>query len=245
MINPPTIPLRCTPNFWILALSLLMLPVLVGLGFWQLSRADEKAQIEQHIEQRQTAAPVDLSELTEPLVYTPVFASGFFDTDHIWLLDNRQRAGKPGYEVVQPFELDDGRRVLVNRGWLPAPSLRQDLPTVEAVQGRATIFAQIALPSDHPMLSAQSAVASWPQVITEISPAVMGQSLGEPLADYYLKLDAASTGAFITAWQPINMSAAKHTGYAVQWFAMAFALVVLCVFANSNLAQVLKKKHGR
>ncbi|UTF59125.1 SURF1 family protein [Gilvimarinus sp. DA14] len=237
--------LRFMPNTWILVLSLVFLPLLIGLGVWQLSRADEKRDLEAQLAQRQTAAPVALQSLKNPAAYTRIIARGRFDSDHTWLLDNRQRDGKPGYEVVQPFVLDSGERMLVNRGWLPAPARREQLPEINNIVGDTTIFAEVAYPSNHPMLSAQSGNKNWPKVITQVVPSVMAPSLDEPLAGYYLKLDAASTGAFTTAWQPINMSSAKHTGYAVQWFAMALALVILNVFANTNVAQVLKHKKHR
>ncbi|MCP8900564.1 SURF1 family protein [Gilvimarinus xylanilyticus] len=237
--------LRFTPNTWILVLSLVFLPLLIGLGVWQLSRADEKRGIEAQLAQRQTAAPVTLQSVKKPAAYTRILVEGQFDSDHTWLVDNRQRDGKPGYEVVQPFVLSNGKKVLVNRGWLPAPARREQLPEIKNIVGRNTIFAEVAYPSNHPMLSATSERKTWPKVITKIAPSVMSEALGEPLAGYYLKLDAASTGAFTTAWQPINMSSAKHTGYAVQWFAMALALVILNVFANTNVAQVLKHKKHR
>lgn len=226
-------------------LSLVFLPLLIGLGVWQLNRADEKRGIEAQLAQRQTAAPVALQSVKSPEAYTRIMAQGRFDSARTWLVDNRQRDGKPGYEVVQPFVLNSGVQVLVNRGWLAAPARREQLPDIKNIAGETTIFAEVAYPSNHPMLSAQSDTENWPKVITQVAPSVMAPSLDGPVTDYYLKLDAASTGAFTTAWQPINMSSAKHTGYAVQWFAMALALVILNVFANTNVAQVLKHKKHR
>ncbi len=226
-------------------LSLIFLPLLIGLGIWQLNRADEKRDLEGQLAQRQTAAPVALQSVKSPAAYTRIMVEGQFDSDHTWLVDNRLRDGRAGYEVVQPFISDNGNRVLVNRGWLPASARREQLPEIKNITGDTTIFAEVAYASDHPMLSAQSDTENWPKVITQVVPSVMAQSLGEPVADYYLKLDAASTGAFVTAWQPINMSSSKHTGYAVQWFAMALALIILNVFANTNVAQVIKHKKHR
>ena len=40
----------------------------------------------------------------------------------------------------------------------------------------------------------------------------------------------------------VNVTPAKHTGYAVQWFAMAFALGIIFIFFNTNLAELLKRR---
>jgi len=37
----------------------------------------------------------------------------------------------------------------------------------------------------------------------------------------------------------------KHTGYAVQWFAMALVLLIMAVIANSNLADWLKQRRNQ
>ena len=236
--------LMWTPNKTMLALALLFLPLLLALGTWQLGRAEQKRLLEAQMEQRQSRAPVALATLQTPEPYTPVMVVGEYDNQHVWLLDNRQRDGRPGYEVVQAFIPESGQRVLINRGWLAAGPQRSQLPDVPRVQGHTTIFAEVAEVSDHPLLSASSEQHSWPRIITQIEPAVMAEQIGEPLAAFYLRLDASSSSALRTGWARLNMSSAKHSGYAAQWFAMAFALAVLTLFANSNLGEVLRQRRA-
>lgn len=229
--------LRVLPNIRITLLTLVALPLLLGLGFWQLDRAAQKQALEAGLARQQAEAPTELTRanLDELPVYRRVIARGRFDNEHTWLLDNKQRRGRVGYEVITPFELATGGRVLVNRGWLPGTGDRQQLPAVPAVEGERTLFAQLAAVSDHPLLDASSESTTWPRVVMAIEPAAMGEQLGRPLAARYLKLDASSPGAFETGWQAVNMSAQKHTGYAVQWFAMALALAIWFVVANTNV----------
>ncbi len=59
-----------------------------------------------------------------------IAVSGRFEPSRQFLLDNRSHAGKPGYEVLTPFVLDDGQRILVNRGWVPFRGYRDQLPDV-------------------------------------------------------------------------------------------------------------------
>ena len=49
-------------------------------------------------------------------------------------------------------------------------------------------------------------------------------------------------GALETGWQVVNVVPGMHTGYAVQWSALSMALLILTLFANSNLGAVLKHR---
>ncbi|WP_157960412.1 SURF1 family protein [Marinimicrobium alkaliphilum] len=229
--------LRLAISWKITLLTLLALPLLLSLGFWQLDRAAEKRALEAAFDAQRQAPPVELTraEAADLARYQRVIVRGEFDNEHTWLLDNKQRSGRVGYEVVTPLVLEDGARILVNRGWIPSTGNRQQLPEVPAVAGERTLFAQVAEVSDHPMLDAHSDSRGWPKVILQIEPVTMGRQLGQRLAPFYLLIDDNSAGAFETRWQAVNMSTETHIGYAVQWFAMALALSIWFVFANSNV----------
>ena len=229
--------LRILPNLRIILVTLLALPALLGLGFWQLDRAAQKDAIAASIGRQQSQPPVPLTADThaELSVYRRVIAQGEFDNEHTWLLDNKQRHGQVGYEVISPFVLEGGGTILVNRGWLPGTGDRQRLPEIAAVAGERTIFAELAAESNHPLLNASSKNPDWPRVIMAIEVEAMAGQLDQPLLNGYLKLDESSPGAFASDWRAVTMSAQKHTGYAVQWFAMALALVLWFVYANTNV----------
>ena len=230
--------LTLTPNRAIIALSVVFLPLLLVLGFWQLERAEQKRAVLQQVQQRQAGAPVELNErdLKNLPPYTRVIARGEFNNHHIWLVDNRQRDGQIGFEVVQIFKPENRPSLLVNRGWIPGDVSRTRLPQVPLVNGKVSLFAQLYPVTQHPLLSAQAEKAGWPRVITEVDVAQMAEDAGMALTDGILKLDEASPGAFRTGWQAVNMMPERHTGYALQWFGLALALVVLTLFANTNFA---------
>ncbi|WP_339899158.1 SURF1 family protein [uncultured Gilvimarinus sp.] len=236
--------LTLTPNRALIALSVVFLPVLIGLGFWQLERAEQKRTVLQQVQQRQAGAPVDLSDtaLTGLQPYTRVIARGEFDNKHIWLVDNRQRDGQIGFEVVQIFKLDTQQNILVNRGWLLGDVSRTQLPQVPMLNGTISLFAQLYPVTSHPLLSAKAEKSGWPRVITEVDVSQMAEDVGQPLAEGMLKIDEASPGALRTGWQAVNMMPERHTGYALQWFGLALALVVLTLFANTNLATLWRHK---
>lgn len=224
----------------------MLLPLLIGLGFWQLDRAEQKRQIQLTHAKHQAKIPVELNlpELDNYTSFTRIIAEGNFDNEHVWLIDNKQRQGKPGFEVVQPFLLASGGTFLVNRGWVAGLKLRTKLPEILMVEGSTIIFAEIMVPSMHPLLSAESTTNSWPKVITAITPSIMKKYLGVDLPSNYVRLDEASTGVLAAGWHVVATTEAKHIGYAIQWFAMAAALIVCFVVMNTNFTIWLRaKKH--
>lgn len=218
-------------------MCLLTLPVLLVLGFWQLDRAEEKRQRQAALEQAQAQAPVALSadNAQDLAVYRRVLVEGRYLSERNWLLDNQQRNGQVGYDVITPFELEDGTTLLVNRGWVAGGDSRAERPDPPAPATNVTLFAQWLSPSEHPLLDGESDDAGWPKVILAIDPKPMAVHLGRPLLNQYARLDEGSPGALLIDWPELEVSAAKHLGYAFQWFAMAFAVVVWFLFANSNL----------
>lgn len=224
--------------------SLMAFPVLLSLGIWQLQRAEEKREILEKYTQQYALSPVVMATTNfhELPDHRRVIAQGAFDNKHIWLIDNKQRQGRVGYEVVSLFKLTDGGNILVNRGWIAAGKTRKDYPVIKPVNGAVTIFAEVVSVESHPLLSAQSDQNDWPKIITAIEPEVMAQQLGVELLPRVLRLDETSAAALVTQWQSFTGSAEKHTGYAVQWFALALALVVWFIFANTNLLSYWRHK---
>src|SRR5690606_5018678 len=123
---------------WKLTLMcLLLLPLLLRLGFWQLSREEEKRELQALYEERLQRLPVPLESLDagSDLQYVPVSIQGRFDNSRYFLLDNRVHEGRVGYEAIVPFLSSSGLVVFVNRGWLPGTGDRQRLPVLDAVEG--------------------------------------------------------------------------------------------------------------
>ena len=84
---------------------LLLLPLLLSLGAWQLQRADEKSALLDRQEARRQAPAQAIGELEQSadLAFRRVLLRGYFDAEHSVLLDNRTRDGRVGVELLQPF----------------------------------------------------------------------------------------------------------------------------------------------
>jgi cytochrome oxidase assembly protein ShyY1 len=246
---------RFDPEWRITLFTLVLLPLMIGLGFWQLQRAEEKAQLASSWEQRQQQAPARLEDVweqsTDTLAYLPVSLRGEFLPDEYFLLDNRTRGGRFGYEVLGTFRLEGSERlVLVNRGWLAGDPARLTLPDVPRVEGTVELGGHVYVAPGVPYLLAEQEIAStWPALLQAVEmdklvPVLQGIGDGA-VFPYPVRLGADQPGALAADWQVVNVSPQKHRAYAVQWFTMAFALLVLYLLRCTNLWQVFKSIFNR
>ncbi len=228
------------PNKKLLVLSLCLFPLLCLLGFWQLDRADQKQMILDQYSANQQAAPAVAADLVgaNNLQYRSAWLRGALDGSRRIILDNRVKNGRPGYEVLEAMTIAGlEQKVLVNRGWVPASLDRNTLPQIKAVEGviqlRGGFYQTLG---GYRLDDGISRVAQWPARVGWISAARAEELYGDAFFPYQLRLDQDSPGALQTGWPTVSVQPAKHTGYAVQWFVMAFVLVIMTVVANSNLA---------
>jgi cytochrome oxidase assembly protein ShyY1 len=234
--------------------ALLLVPALAGLGLWQLSRAEEKSALRAAFEAQQALPPATLDELAglpaAELGYRPVQLTGRYRDEEYFLLDNRLQHGRYGNEVIAVFELEPGPGLaLVNRGWMAADPARTSLPEAPAVAGTVSVRAQVYIPPGKPYLLRELTLPEgWPKRVQAVQVGKLGTALGGQSADLFphlVRLDAGEPGALSVAWQVVNVSPAKHIGYAVQWFLMSAVLAVIFVFRSSNLRQWLQARRKR
>ncbi|WP_017939441.1 SURF1 family protein [Zestomonas thermotolerans] len=216
-----------------------LLPLLVGLGFWQLSRAEEKRLLLASYEARRTAAPISVGELerSPDPAYRRVLLQGYFDTRHSLLLDNRTHAGQPGVELLQPFyDQSSGLWLLVNRGWLPWPDRRVP-PTFDTPQGVQLLHAWAYVPPGAAFrLRDDPPDDGWPRLVTRVDVTGLWQQLGRGGLALELRLEPCEV-AYHTDWPVVAMGPEKHIGYAVQWFALAAALLGLFIYLGVHNAR--------
>jgi surfeit locus 1 family protein len=235
---------------WRLALfTVLLVPLMVSLGFWQLHRADEKTALAAAFETRQQQPPATLSRLwdqpAESLAYAPVGITGHFLPGAYFLLDNQTRDGQVGYEVLSVMQLADaGGSVLVNRGWLAGGADRQSLPQVPTVDGQVDIVGHVYVAPGAPfLLTEQQFDNDWPKRVQAIEMAKFTPLIADRVAGrvfpYPVRINPGERGALLVNWQIINATPQKHQAYAVQWFAMAVTLFVIYLLRSTNAWQLV------
>ena len=233
-------------NWPLTVMGLLLLVVLLRLGYWQLERAQEKTDINSALLVQQQQAAADLASITKRdlINYRRVQGTGYFG-EQVWLLDNQVLRGRVGYHVIMPFTVANQDTVLVNRGWVQAPPTRDQLPQFETPSSLTQVSGRFYNPSDNKLAREIGGVDQWPRRIQKLNVEQLQDQLGMPTLPFIVQIDADSPGALSVQWHTLNTGSQKHTGYAVQWFAMAFVLSVALVFANSNVASFFKNNKTR
>ena len=200
------------------------LSILLLLGAWQLLRGQEKAQIESRLAddggpQEISARPQDWADLD----YRRANLSGNWLPDREFLLENRIRQGVPGFEVLTPFELAGDRAVLlVNRGWI---GIGADTGGVAPGDGPGGVLYRPE--PGFTLGSTLSGEPRWPQTVLYLDIAALSERLGRRLEPAVLVLDPSHPAAHPRLWQPTTLSADRHYGYALQWWGLALALLIL------------------
>lgn len=225
-----------SPGWKLSLFTALLMPLLLWLGVWQLDREQEKVAMQVHHAARSAAPAVAVQAVdwqSEDLAYVRIVAEGRYDNERSYLLDNRIFRGRAGYEILTPFSTIDGHHLLINRGWIQAGSTRDDLPQVEVVDGQVQITGSIYVPVEEPFLLSdvqEAHGAGWPRVIQSIRMDEIAAQLGLPMLAHSVRLTAGSPGLEQDNWPTVNMQPEKHRAYAVQWFTMATALLVMYVY---------------
>ena len=218
---------------WLVAV--LVAVVFCALGAWQLQRMHQKeALLAQLPPSRDTAlslgqaaaAPDSLHWVRDQLQFLPGSV----------LLDNQLREGRAGIKVYQPARAADGIVVLVDLGWLPLPADRS-MPVISAQQGTQALQGLWApAPATGIALGPALTAATQPQtwLATRIDlPAIAAQlGLGTgALAPKVLRLDPDLPLGYARDLDllPNTLPPSRHLGYAVQWFAMALAVLLIAL----------------
>jgi surfeit locus 1 family protein len=93
--------------------------ILVSLGNWQVRRLAWKEEILAQIDARIAAAPVAVPSNLDPDAdrFLAVTAQGLVTDQELHVLASSKATGAI-YRVIAAFEMEDGRRVLLDRGWI-------------------------------------------------------------------------------------------------------------------------------
>jgi len=205
----------------------LMLPVVLGLSVWQLQRAAEKSGYEAAYYDRLGMLPDSPPARPGPgHAFMRIRLRGEFVEGRHYLVDNQVRQGRPGYWIVSEFLATDGRRWLVNRGWLPAPQTREELPPLPTPDGSVDLVA-VVWPDTGlvPLLAPDPWPEGWPRRVQRLDVARMAAN-DPAVVPVEVRLEPGQPGVYAPAPVDVDFSPQRHYGYAFQWFALGVALLI-------------------
>jgi surfeit locus 1 family protein len=202
-----------------LVFGLVGVGILCGLGTWQVQRMYEKrAQIEAMVKGIGGAA-VPVPPAPDPVKdkYLPVVAEGRFTGQTLYVLSGLPEVGA-GVEVISALQMPDGRRLLVDRGFLPEDQKKRPLTATQV-----KVVGNLLWPQDSDSYTPPPDPATGLWFARDV-PAMAAKLGTEPT----LIVAREPTGDGIEA-MPLDSSTIpdNHQGYAITWFSLAAVWAVM------------------
>ncbi|MEN9917379.1 MAG: hypothetical protein RLY40_1318 [Pseudomonadota bacterium] len=191
-----------------------------------MHRGDLKKHIQIQVSERSIAMPININKKNDLKLeknYFPATMQGYFDNQHTFLLENKIYSHQVGYEILTPFKLNDGKKViLVNRGWVPQGKDRKQLPIIPTFSNQINLQGLIVFPNN--TFSFKSPYeTTWPKRIQTINPEFLKKNNFQA---FIVVINTKSAYGFTPHWQPIVLSASRHYAYAFQWFGLSITLII-------------------
>ena len=234
--NAATPPRRARPAWLPTLVTVLMLPLLIGLGLWQLDRADYKRTLQADFAAAGEASRLETRDEVRSLDglrrFQPVALSGRYVDERQFLLESMIYDGAAGYHVLTPFVTDAGPVIVINRGWV-AKDYGGGKPEVTVGADARRIAGRVArLPRPAIAVGETSVDDGWPKAVHFPDAAALAELLGQDLDGRELLTPIVLLGAnqddgYVRDWQPTGTGPERHLAYALQWFAFAATLAVI------------------
>ena len=228
------------PGWSMTLLTLVLVSLLAALGFWQLARAEAKEQLIDRYEKNSALPVLDLNagaSSGRQLDYRLASADGEYQDAPFILLNNQIYQGRIGFHLLNLFRLaESGQYLLVNQGWIPATAEGKPMLSAsrfrrynsQKVQGILVPVPHVGLRLGELRYQPDAAVMELPYL--DLS--WLGQVLHVDLQSSVLLQDAQLVGQYRQQREAIWLNPERHRGYALQWFSLALALVIIYLVTN-------------
>ncbi len=232
-------------RYWVIrwpwvVINLLAMSLLLGLSCWQWQRAAEKAQTLARIADWQQQGTLNIAQL---IAIKPreqdgiqVEFNGRWLAPAVWLVDNQVVNGRIGYDVLIAVEdlssHNNPAALLVNVGWIAAPAQREILPDVTIP---SELHIQGIFRTDIRGVLLGTNIENkgvWPMRIQQVDVESLSSYLNQPLVNGLAYQEKNSI--FLTHYHPVILPPERHKAYAVQWFLLAVAVLVVALAASAR-----------
>ena len=204
---------------------------MVYLSLWQFHRLDDRKAFNREVTERSSLSVVDVGtlDISDPAAvqWRPAGARGTFLPDEQVLIVNRSQGGVAGMNVLTPLLLDDGRAIIVNRGFIALNATPPAAPSGEvkvvgllrSTEGRTTGQAREASGELTEFFRLDIA-----RLQEQIEPELLNVALVAEVSE------PADSTTLLPVSSP-ELSEGSHLSYAIQWLIFATAVIVGWILA--------------
>jgi cytochrome oxidase assembly protein ShyY1 len=212
-------------------LCILGVILMVYLSLWQFHRLDDRKAFNREVTERSSLSVVDVStlDISDPAAvqWRPAGARGTYLPDEQVLIVNRSQGGVAGMNVLTPLLLDDGRAIIVNRGFIALNATPPAAPSGEvkvvgllrSTEGRTTGQAREASGELTEFFRLDIA-----RLQEQIEPELLNVALVAEVSE------PADSTTLLPVSSP-ELSEGSHLSYAIQWLIFATAVIVGWILA--------------
>lgn len=207
----------------------LLVATMMSLANWQWNRHQERVNFNDEVRARASAVirPLDdvMEDHPDPLdaQWYTVEASGTY-VEPTMRLVNVSQDGVAGYDVVNPLVLDDGRILIVNRGFLP---LAADLPAID-LGDRVTVVGRLRTTDERQFGEVDNTPQETLTDIQRIDLAVLDDAIEGDVLE--VSLDALSSNPNddprLAPVAAPTLASGPHLSYTVQWILFSVCALV-------------------
>ena len=201
--------------------TIVLVVVMVNLAFWQLRRHDERVTFNDSVRARSLDAPRSVDQLLardgDPrnLEWYLLAATGTYLPGEDLLLVNLSQDGRAGVDPVGALQLDDGRVLLVNRGFIPLSEVVPAPPT-----GRIELLGRVRAPQERRRGELSDPAEGELREIQRIDPSRLASQLPGPVLPFYVDLLQSNPpdSPVLSRIAEPELTLGPHLSYVVQWF---------------------------
>ena len=189
-----------------------------ALGSWQLYRLQWKQDLINQISEGLKSTPIKYSKMINKN-YQRVVLKGKYDFKNQIYLYSLNSKGQPGFDVITPFETQEGDNLLINRGWIAKEF--KNKPEINSIN-QNNIKGFLRKNNKKNIFKPDNEIKKniWFSInITEIQ-----NMIGRNFSDFIVFLEDEKT--FIPKPKKITVDVPNnHLKYAITWYSMSISIL--------------------
>ena len=222
-----------------------MLAILLSLGWWQVQQLQWKTELIRELEIRGAAPaiplPTDPRIPADDLVFRKVTVDGHYMHEAEMHLLNQVRDGMPGINLITPLvRADGGGTLLVNRGWAPMDWPGTPVAGHDGGLVKVAVTGVVRIPEPPGWLTPGNEPEKNAWYYIDLA-GMAAASAVLPFTEFYVFATAEKNLTDAPApWLAPDPNEWRiylpnnHLAYAITWFALAGALLVIYVHYHTT-----------